>query len=128
MKRTWAIIGVKDVAASSKFYLSLFGQEPRPSHHDDFDMILDEDDTVLVCLHQWGGHGEGPPLEDPGKEAPGNGLLLLFRVDDFDGCLQRARSLVPKLEQEPAIMTAGTGTMAFTIRDPDGYYLTFSAA
>jgi len=32
---------------------------------------------------------------------PGNGLLLLFRVDDFDMALKRARTLVARLEEEP---------------------------
>ncbi|MPZ48004.1 MAG: glyoxalase [Dehalococcoidia bacterium] len=126
MKRTWPIIGVKDVAASTKFYLSLFGQEQRPPHHDDFDMITDADETVLVCLHEWGGHGEGPPLQSPGNEA-GNGVLLFFRVDDFDAALERARSLVSHFEEEPAVNADGPGTMEFKLRDPDGYYLTVSA-
>jgi len=127
MKRSWPIIGVKDVAASSRFYVSLFGQSQRPPNHDDFDMISDDDGTVLLGLHEWGGHGGGPPLLRPGKEAPGNGSLLFFRVDDFDDTLARARSLVSRFETEPVPLDDGPGTIGFTLRDPDGYFVTVNA-
>ena len=61
---------------------------------------------------------------DHGKA--GNGLLLFFRVDDFDMVLPRARALVSRLEEEPHI-NPNTGTMEFSLRDPDGYYVTISA-
>jgi hypothetical protein len=52
----------------------------------------------------------------PDHGTPGNGLLLFFRVDDFDLALQRARSLVTRLEEECAIgsmrLTAGMSRMA----------------
>ena len=55
-----------------------------------------------------------------------NGLLLFFRVDDFDLALQRARYLVSRLEEEPH-RNSNTGTKEFSLRDPDGYYVTISA-
>ena len=125
MKRTWPIIGVKDVAVSATWYQALFGQPQTPPHHDDFTMIEDDDGTVLVCLHEWGGHGEGRPLRSPDDAEPGNGILLFFRVDDYDAALSRAHELVPALESEPHI--SGPGTLAFTLRDPDGYYVTVNA-
>jgi hypothetical protein len=51
---------------------------------------------------------------------------LFFRVDDFDLALPRARALVARLEEEPHVNPA-TGTMEFSLRDPDGYYVTISA-
>jgi hypothetical protein len=38
-------------------------------------------------------------LTSPDRAAPGNGLLLFFRVDDYDIALDRARALAPQLEQ-----------------------------
>jgi catechol 2,3-dioxygenase-like lactoylglutathione lyase family enzyme len=125
MKRTWTIIGVADVARSFKWYQSLFGQPETLPAHADFGQILDTDGTVLVCLHKWGAHGH-PPLASPGRAEPGNGLLLFFRVDDFDEALFRARALVAGLEEEPH-RNPSTGTMEFALRDPDGYYLMVSA-
>ena len=125
MKRTWTIIGVNDVPSSFKWYQSLFGQpETRPGHAD-FGQILDSDGTVLLCLHQWGAH-EHPSLTSPDNATPGNGLLLFFRVDDFDMALKRARALVARLEEEPHT-NAATGTQEFALRDRDGYYVMISS-
>jgi catechol 2,3-dioxygenase-like lactoylglutathione lyase family enzyme len=125
MKRTWTIIGVRDVPASFKWYQSLFGQPETPPSHDHFGQILETDGTVLLCLHKWGAH-EHPSLMSPDKAPPGNGLLLFFRVDDFDRALKRARALVTRLEEEPHV-NPNTQTAEFSLRDLDGYYVTISA-
>jgi catechol 2,3-dioxygenase-like lactoylglutathione lyase family enzyme len=125
MKRTWTIIGVADVARSVDWYQSLFGQPKSASAHDYFGQIVDTDGTVLLCLHEWGAH-EHPTLFSPDRAEPGNGLLLFFRVDDFDQALSRARNLVGHLDEEPN-MNPATGTREFALRDPDGYYVMVSA-
>jgi catechol 2,3-dioxygenase-like lactoylglutathione lyase family enzyme len=125
MKRTWTIIGVNDVPASLRWYQSLFGQPETPPAHTYFGQLLDSDGTVLLCLHQWGAH-DHPSLTSPDPATPGNGLLLFFRVDDFDQALQRARTLVPRFEEEPNL-NPSTRTEEFSLRDPDGYYVTISA-
>ena len=125
MKRTWTIIGVNDVRASFTWYQSLFGQPETAPGHDEFGQLLDSDGTVLLCLHGWGSH-EHPSLRSPDHAQPGNGLLLFFRVDDFDMALPRARALVARLEEEPHV-SPNTGTPEFSLRDPDGYYVTISA-
>lgn len=125
MRRTWTIIGVGDVPGSCKWYQSLLGLPQTAPAHDHFGQILDADGTVLLCLHQWGAH-EHPSLTSPDHAQPGNGLLLFFRVDDFDLALPRARALVPRLEEEPHVNPA-TGTRELSLRDPDGYYVTISA-
>jgi len=50
---------------------------------------------------------------------------LFFRVDDFEMSLKRARSLVARLEEEPHA-NPNTRTREFSLRDPDGYYVTVS--
>lgn len=125
MKRTWTIIGVADVARSFKWYQALFGQPQTHPAHDYFGQIVDSDGTVLLCLHRWGDH-EHPSLASPEHARPGNGLLLFFRVDDFDESLIRARTLVTKLDEEPHL-NENTGTREFALRDPDGYYVMVSA-
>jgi catechol 2,3-dioxygenase-like lactoylglutathione lyase family enzyme len=125
VKRTWTIIGVRDVAASFTWYQSLFGEpETRPGH-DDFGQIRDADGTVLLCLHEWGAHGH-PSLMSPDQSPPGNGLLLFFLVDDFEATLKRARALVARFEEEPHLNTH-TQAQEFALRDPDGYHVTISA-
>ena len=125
MKRTWTIIGVRDVTRSFRWYQSLFGQSVTAPAHDHFGQIVDEDGTVLICLHAWGAH-EHPSLTSPGNGTPGNGLLLFFRVDDFDATLRRARALGSGLAEDPHV-NPNTGTEEFSLRDPDGYYVTISA-
>ena len=125
MKRIWTIIGVNDVPTSFNWYQSLFGQPLTAPAHDYFGQILDTDGTVLLCLHQWGAH-DHPSLHSPETASPGNGLLLFFRVDDYDEALTRARALVARLEEEPQ-MNPNTETLEFSLRDPDGYYVTISA-
>ena len=125
MRRTWTIIGVGHVASSFKWYQSLLGLPETAPAHDDFGQILDGDGTVLLCLHEWGAH-EHPSLTSPDRAQPGNGLLLFFRVDDFDSALPRARALGVQLEEEPHV-NPNTGTREFSLRDPDGYYVTISA-
>jgi len=125
MTRIWTIIGVSDVRGSFQWYQSLFGQPATLPAHDYFGQILDPDGTVLLCLHQWGAH-EHPSLMSPGEAPPGNGLLLFFRVDDYQMALKRARALVTRLEEEPHV-NPNTQTQEFSLRDPDGYYVTISA-
>jgi catechol 2,3-dioxygenase-like lactoylglutathione lyase family enzyme len=125
MKRIWTIIAVRDVPASCTWYQSLFGQPRTPPAHDYFGQVLDTDGTVLLCFHRWGAH-EHPSLMTPDQAPPGNGLLLFFRVDDFDSALKRARALVTPLEEEPHV-NPNTQTPEFSLRDPDGYYVTISA-
>jgi catechol 2,3-dioxygenase-like lactoylglutathione lyase family enzyme len=125
MRRTWTIIGAADVPASFKWYQSLFGLPETAPAHDHFGQILDSDGTVLLCLHEWGAH-EHPSLTSPEHAQPGNGLLLFFRIDDFDMAVPRARFLVDRLEEEPHV-NPNTGTMELSLRDPDGYYVTLSA-
>jgi catechol 2,3-dioxygenase-like lactoylglutathione lyase family enzyme len=114
MKRTWTIIGVKDVPRSFTWYQSLLGRPEVAPAHDYWGQICDSDGTVLLCLHKWGSH-DHPSLMSPDAAQPGNGLLLFFRVDDFDRVLQRARGIVSRLDEEPRV-NAATGTREFALR------------
>jgi catechol 2,3-dioxygenase-like lactoylglutathione lyase family enzyme len=125
MKRTWTIIGVADVARSFSWYQSLLGLPETAPAHDYFGQIVDSDGTVLLCLHKWGAH-EHPSLASPRHASPGNGLLLFFRVDNFDVALSRGRALVGRLDEEPHV-NPNTGTPEFSLRDTDGYYVSISA-
>ena len=118
-------MGVADVPQSFKWYQSLLGLAEMAPDHEDFAQIVDSDGTVLLCLHEWGAH-EHPSLTSPRYAKPGNGLLLFFRVDNFDAALPRARALVSRLEEEPHV-NPSTGTMEFSLQDRDGYYVTISA-
>jgi catechol 2,3-dioxygenase-like lactoylglutathione lyase family enzyme len=125
MKRTWTIIGVRDVPRSFHWYQAIFGHSETPPSHDHFAQLLDTDGTVLLCLHRWGAH-DHPSLMRPDDAHSGNGLLLFFRVDDYELALTRARALVERFEEEPHL-NPNTQTPEFSLRDLDGYYVTISA-
>ena len=92
MRRLWTIIGVRDVRTSFAWYRSLLGLLPGEPDHDHFGQLVDDDRTVLLSVHAWGEH-DHPSLARADRAEPGNGLLLFFRVDDFERALARARSL-----------------------------------
>lgn len=126
MKRVWPIIAVNNVPASARWYMKLLGAGQTHPDGTTFNQIVDDDGTVLLCLHYWGptgmsGKHEWPALLTPG-EADENGLLLWFVVDDFDQAWERARELGTPIEEEPNADN-GTGKPAFVIQDPDGYHV-----
>jgi catechol 2,3-dioxygenase-like lactoylglutathione lyase family enzyme len=125
MKRTWTIIGVRDVPKSFRWYQSLLGVPATQPAHDDFGQVRDTDGTVLVCVHAWGAH-DHPTIMSPDAATPGNGLILFFLVDDHEAAIGRARSLASRFEEEPHV-NASTGASEFALRDPDGYYVIVSA-
>jgi hypothetical protein len=123
----WQVLPVQQVSADgvASAHVAPLGQPETPPAHDYFGQVLDTDGAVLLCFHRWGAH-EHPSLMSPDKAPPGNGLLLFFRVDDFDSALNRARALVTRLDEEPHV-NPNTQTPEFSLRDPDGYYVTISA-
>ncbi len=125
MNRLWTILGVSDVRRSFMWYLELLGLPTAEPAHEHFAELQDTDGSTLLALHRWGDHSH-PSLMSPDDAIPGNGLLLFFRVSDFDGALGRSRSLTVKLEEEPHV-NANTRSQEFSLRDPDGYYVTINA-
>ena len=124
MTRLWTILGVRDVRASYQWYRELLGLPTSEPAHDYFGMVCDHDGTVLVCLHAWGAHAH-PSLTSADVATPGNGLLLFFRVDDLDAALERTQARGVVLTEEPH-RNPNTRTMEFSLRDPDGYFVTVS--
>ena len=59
-------------------------------------------------------------------EYPDRALTLFFLVDDYDLALERARALVARFEEEPH-ENPNTRASEFSLRDPDGYYVTVSS-
>ncbi|MGI9552951.1 MAG: VOC family protein [Aurantibacter sp.] len=122
MIRTEPIIGVKDVEKSSKWYQDLLGC--RSNHGGDtFEVLVDKDDTVILCLHKWGEH-EHPTLSAPDPK-PDNGLILYFRVENLDQIWENAQKLQAEIEAPPN-MSNNSGKKEFALRDLDGYYLLIS--
>jgi catechol 2,3-dioxygenase-like lactoylglutathione lyase family enzyme len=104
----------------------LLGLAPIEPAHDHFGQLCDADGTPPLSLHAWGAH-KHPSLMSPELAQPGNGLLLFFRVSDFDAALERVRAANSVWNEEP-YLNPNTGTREFALRDPDGYHVTISAS
>ncbi len=123
MIRTEPIIAVKDVEKSSSWYQSLFnckGKHGGPA----FEILADQDETVILCLHPWEAHGH--PTMTEATPQPGNGLILYFRVNNLEEIWKNARQLKAPIEAPPHI-NQNSGKEEFSLRDLDGYCLTVSS-
>lgn len=89
----------------------------------EFDILVSENDEVLICLHKWGEH-EHPTMTDPGI-APGNGLILYFRTENMNAIRQNVDKIGGSIEEE-IHLNPNSRKMEFSLRDPDGYYLTIT--
>lgn len=116
------IISVKDVEASSGWYQSVFGWK---SIHggNTFDVLTDKNNEILLCLHKWGEHGH-PTMMNP-DNMPGNGLILYFRTEDMSAIRKNIEKSGYPVEEDIHLNPNST-KKEFSLRDPDGYYLTIT--
>lgn len=87
----------------------------------DFDVLVSENDEILICLHKWGEHGH-PTMTNPGV-TPGNGLILYFRTENMNVIRQNVERIGAPIEED-IHLNPNSRKMEFSLRDPDGYYLT----
>src|SRR5260370_12637053 len=87
-----ALIAVRDVRASSRWYSKLLGAHSLGdhAHRDVYDRLLSNGSLVLQ-LHAWD-EEDHPNLVNANAAPVGHGALLWFALDDFDGAVDRARS------------------------------------
>jgi len=116
------IIAVKDVEASSKWYQSVFNWSSLHGGKK-FDVLVSENDEIIMCLHQWG-EDEHPTMINP-NITPGNGLILYFRTENMPVIRQNVERLGWAIEEDVHLNPNST-KMEFSLRDPDGYYITIT--
>lgn len=117
------LIAVADVEAASRWYCHLLGGV---SGHGgkEYERVVVGDDFVLQ-LHDWNVH-EHRYLGDEASRPWGNGMLLWFRVDDFDGALARADELGAEI-LEDRHPNPGANHEEVWLRDPDGYVVVLAS-
>ena len=116
------IIAVKDVEASSKWYQQIFGFKSQGGH-EYFAVLVSEADEILLCLHKWGEHHH-PTMTNAGI-TPGNGLILYFRTENINAIRQNIEKAGGIVEEE-IHLNPNSLKKEFSLRDPDGYYLTIT--
>jgi predicted enzyme related to lactoylglutathione lyase len=120
MSKPDTIIAVTDIKASSNWYQSLFNWKSLHGGKN-FDVLIDENDEISLCLHRWG-QDEHPTMTNP-DITPGNGLILYFRTENMHSIWQNAEKLGCPIEED-IHLNDNSGKMEFSLKDPDGYYLT----
>lgn len=116
------IIAVNDVQASADWYVSIFNCR-RAHGGNEFAVLVLEDGEVLICLHKWGAH-EHPTMTSENIR-PGNGLILYFRTHDMEAIRQNVDKAGSHVEEE-IHQNPNSTKKEFSVRDPDGYYLTIT--
>jgi len=111
------MIAVKDVEASSAWYQSLLNC--RSGHGGaEYEQLIGDADELILQLHHWDVH-EHPHLGDP-AQPKGNGVLLWFRVDDFDAAVSRVQTMSAAVLDGP-LVNPNAKHREIWIRDLDGY-------
>jgi catechol 2,3-dioxygenase-like lactoylglutathione lyase family enzyme len=124
--RAQPLIAVRDVRASARWYSHLLGLNPLPEHphRDVYDRLFCAGNLILQ-LHAWD-EEDHPNLVNADAAPPGHGVLLWFEVDDFDGAVQRARSLNAQVIEEPHV-NRRPNHREMWLRDPDGYVVVIAS-
>ena len=117
MIRPQPLIVVADVEATSRWFQEVLGLT---SGHGgtEYEMLMDGD-TLVAQLHQWEAD-EHPHLGDPADPSRGNGVLLWFATDDFDGIMARADKTGAEVLDGP-LANPNSHLREIWLRAPEGY-------
>jgi catechol 2,3-dioxygenase-like lactoylglutathione lyase family enzyme len=109
------MIVVDDVPAASRWFQDVLGVT---SGHGgpEYEMLMDGDELVAQ-LHRWDVHDHAH-LGDREDESRGNGVLLWFMSDDFDGVVERVRARGVEVLEGPLV---NGRQREVWIRGPEGY-------
>ena len=77
---------------------------------------------MVLMLHHWGAC-EHPSMLAPDGRRAGHGLVIYLRVDQLDVVYERAESMGCGIASAAAYNEIAH-QREFSLRDPDGYYLT----
>lgn len=118
------LIAVRDVKASSLWYQAVLGVE---SGHGgpEYEQLV-SGGRMVMQLHHWDAH-DHPHLGNPGTRSRGNGVVLWFQTDDFDGTLRRIRAQEAQILEEVKVNSSANHREIW-IRDPDGYVIVVASA
>jgi predicted enzyme related to lactoylglutathione lyase len=117
------LIAVTDVERSVEWYRQVFDCERAHGGKGRFAVLESENNQVLLCLYNRA-DGDHPTLTNP-MLAPGNGLLLYFRAENMDVIRQNVEKTGFVVDKDIHV-NPNSLKREFSIRDPDGYYLTIS--
>ena len=111
------MITVKSVQESAAWYEQALGLE-RAHGGDEYEQLV-RNGRLLLQLHNSEADMNHPPLVEEGEHL-GGGLLLWFRVDDFEAQVRRLADAGITPEVAP-YLNQYAQHMEVWFRDPDGY-------
>ena len=117
-----AILAVEDVQKSAKWYKQLFNCIATHGG-DEFEMLASEKGEHFLYLHKKDAHAHANFQGD--KENFGKGFILYFTVNSVDEAWTQAQELGATIEEDLQL-SQNSHRMEFSVRDPDGYFLTIS--
>lgn len=120
---------VQDVEASSRWYQRLLDCESAQGGPD-YERLVSKGRLVLQ-LHRWDVAHDHGPIGDANLKPYGNGVILWFELDDFDGAVQRAESMgvevVMARHRNPPTGDGGPNHWEYWLRDPNGYLVVLAS-
>jgi predicted enzyme related to lactoylglutathione lyase len=111
------LLAVADVPRASRWYRHLLGAE---SGHggEEYERVYVEDALVLQLHSLKIDHHHGP-IGDAAQPL-GNGVLVWFALEDFDGAVERSRDAGAEVVMD-VHLNPNAGQRELWLRDPDGY-------
>ncbi len=117
------LICVHDVEASSRWYQRLLGCQSGHGGRE-YERLVSHDKLILQ-LHRWDVEHQHGPLGNPDLKPYGNGVLLWFEIDDFDGVVARAEEM--KAEIIKSRHRTENAHWECWLRDPEGYTIVLAS-
>ncbi len=117
MMQPQPMIVVSNVAAASDWFQEVLGLSS--GHGGDEYEILMDGNVMVAQLHCWEVH-EHPHLGDESNPSRGNGVLLWFATDDFDGLVERVEQTKAKVLDGPLYNPNGRQHEIW-LEGPEGY-------
>jgi catechol 2,3-dioxygenase-like lactoylglutathione lyase family enzyme len=111
------LLAVADVPRASRWYRQLLGAA---SGHggEEYERVY-VGDTLVLQLHSLAVDHHHGPIGDPDQPL-GNGVLVWFALEDFDGAVKRSRAAEAEVVMD-VHLNPNAGQRELWLRDPDGY-------
>jgi catechol 2,3-dioxygenase-like lactoylglutathione lyase family enzyme len=122
--RPQPLIAVHDVEASSRWYQRLLGCASGHGGGEYERLVLNG--TLILQLHSFEVEHHHGRIGEPDKKPYGNGVLLWFETDDFDGAVSRANQMGAEVYL-PRHRNPNANHWECWLRDPDGYIVVLAS-
>jgi hypothetical protein len=118
------LIALSDVEAGSAWFQRILGVTSGHGGRE-YEMLMDGD-TMVAQLHDWDAD-EHAHLGSPAEQSRGNGVLVWFAIDDFDGAVGRVTNYEAVVLDGP-LLNPNSGLREVWLRGPEGYVVVLAGA